>query len=338
LGFENQDVERKVISILKVLQGQQAPVGSRIIARQLKDHGVDLTERAVRYHLRITDERGLTRLMGSRDGRVITERGIAEINSALVKDKVGFAISKIEQLAFRSNFDAEKRQGTVPINISIYAREDFDRALVAMKPAFDHGFCVSRLVAVAEEGGFLGDVPVPEGKIGLATVCSISVNSVLLKAGVPTDSRFSGILQIVNRKPVRFTEIINYDGCTLDPAEIFIKAGMTSVAQTIATGSGTILANFREMPAICEPAAEKVLTSLKSAGIQGVLVKGNNSEPVCETAVAPNRIGMVLTVGLNPVAAAQEAGIQAVNHSMSSMIDYQSLRDFAELLGDRLKA
>ena len=62
------------------------------------------------------------------------------------------------------------------------------------------------------------------------------------------------------------------------------------------------------------------------------LVSGNVSEPVCETAVEPNKIGLVLTGGLNPVAAAQEAGIEAENHSMSTVVDYSSLKDFTEVL------
>ena len=105
MGFETQAVERKVISILKILNGCQEPLGARIIAHRLKDYGIDLGERAVRYHLKLTDERGLTSLVG-RDGRVLTKQGEEELNTALVKDKVGLAISKIEVLAFRTDFGA----------------------------------------------------------------------------------------------------------------------------------------------------------------------------------------------------------------------------------------
>ncbi len=88
MGFEAQDVERKVVSILKVLRDSQSPLGSRVIARRLKECGIDLGERAIRYHLRLMDERGLTKLVGRRDGRILTERGIEEVRCALVKDKV----------------------------------------------------------------------------------------------------------------------------------------------------------------------------------------------------------------------------------------------------------
>ena len=337
MSFERRDVDRKILSILKVLQKHQDPVGGRLIAQQLKEHGVALSERAVRYHLKITDERGLTALMGNQDGRIITDKGITEIKNALVKDKVGYAITKIELLAFRTTFDYRTLRGNVPLNVSFFSRSVFDQALGAMRPAFDNGLCVSDLVAFGEAGQKIGDLVVPEDHVGLGTVCSIVINGTLLKAGVPMDSRFSGTLQLRNRKPMRFTEIIHYDGCSLDPSEIFIKARMTSVTETITTGGGEILANFRETPALCLPIVEDVISGLKLAGINGVIGKGEPSEAVCETAVEPNKVGLVLIGGLNPVAAAQEVGIEAENHSMSTVVDYAGLIRFTELIGERSK-
>ena len=263
MGFETQDVERKVFTILKVLSYSREPLGARIIAHRLKDHGVELGERAVRYHLKLMDERGLTELVGRRDGRVLTEQGIEEVRSALVKDKVGFAISRIELLAFRTDFDYEKHRGPIPVNVSLFPREKFNKALQAMKPAFGEGLCVSDLVAAASEGERLGELTVPRGKIGLATVCSIVINGSLLKASVPMDSRFGGILQIRNHNPLRFVELIHYAGCSLDPSEIFIRARMTSVREVMKSGEGKILANFREIPALCHMIAQEVLAKLK---------------------------------------------------------------------------
>ena len=331
MGFETQGVEKKTLSILKVLSDSPEPLGARVIARRLKDHGVGLGERAVRYHLKLMDEGGLTQLVGRRDGRLVTERGLEEIRSALVKDKVGFSISRIELLAFGTNFNYEKRCGLIPVNISFFPKEQFNKALQAMKPAFAEGFCVSDLVAVASEGERLGEVSVPKGKIGFATVCSIVLNGSLLKAGVPMDSRFGGILQIRNHKPLRFVELIHYAGCSLDPSEIFIRAKMTSVTEAARRGEGKILANFREIPALCRPIAEEVVSKLEDAGLRALIVMGNTSEPVCEITVELNRIGMVLLGGLNPVAAAEEAGIEAENHAMSTVMDYQNLINFREL-------
>jgi len=329
--FVTQDIERKVISILKILGEHQEPLGSRVIARRLKGLGVDMGERAVRYHLKLMDERGLTQLVGQRDGRVLTKRGVEEVRSALVTDKLGFAISKIELLAFRTDFDWNTHSGLVPVNVSFFRKQDFSKALHAMKPAFQEGLCVSDLVAVASEGERLGELTVPAGTIGLATVCSIVINGSLLKAGIPMDSRFGGLLQIRNGRPLRFVELIHYVGCSMDPSEVFIRARMTSVREVAKRREGTILANFREIPALCRPIAEGVLARLKEARLGGLLVMGNTSEIVCEIQIELNRIGLVLIGGLNPVAAAEEAGVGAENYAMSTVIEYQGLTKFEEV-------
>jgi repressor of nif and glnA expression len=322
--FDGQEVERKLLTILKILRESPEPVGARIIARQIKEHGVELTERAVRYHLKAMDERGLTRLVG-RDGRLITEKGVAELGSALVRDKVGFAFSKIEVLAFRTNFNFELRSGPVPVNISIFPKERFEKALQLMKPVFRSNLCVSDLVAVAKEGEQLGETIIPPGKIGLATVCSIVINGTLLKAGIPMGSRFGGILQMQKHRPYRFIELIHYSGSSIDPSEVFIKARMTSVKDAVKYGEGRILANFREIPAVCRSLTEDIVNQLREARMGGLLLMGNTSEPVCEIAVELNRIGMVLLGGLNPVAAAAEAGIECENRAMSNIMEYGRL-------------
>lgn len=331
MGFETSSVERKTLSIMKVLSESDGPLGAGTIAQHLKDFGVELGDRAVRYHLKLMDERGLTELVGRRDGRMLTELGLKEVKNALVAAKVGFVISSIELLSFRTTFDPDTRCGDVPVNISLFPEERFGEALRAMKAVFPSEFCGSDLVAVATEGERLGEFMVPAGKVGLATVCSIIINGSLLKAGVPMDSKFGGILQIRNRQPLRFIELIQYTGSSLDPSEMFIKAGMTSVRQAVGLGDGEVLANFREIPALCRPTAEEVVRRLKEAGMGGLLVMGNTSEAVCEIPVELNRIGMVLLGGMNPVAAAQEAGIEADNHAMSTVMDYQALVRFKEL-------
>jgi len=330
IGYERHEVERKVITILKILSESPEPLGARVIAQRLHDYGVDLGERAVRYHLKIMDERGLTRLIG-RDGRLVTESGIEELKSALVSDKVGFVISKIELLAIQTTFDWEKRRGQVPVNISFFPKEQFTKALKAMRDAFEAGICVSDLVAVAHEGERLAGVTVPEGKIGFATVCSIIINGALLKAGIPMDSKFGGLLQIRNNKPFRFVELIEYAGSSLDPSEIFVTSRMTSVGEVASRGEGKVLANFREIPALCRPVAETVIHGLGETGLGGLLVMGDTSQSVGEVPVELNKIGIIILGGLNPVAAAVEAGIEVENHAMSAVMEYRDLTRLREL-------
>ncbi len=322
-----QEVERKVIAILKALAEVSEPLGSTAIARRLKKSGIELSERTVRYHLKLLDERGLTRPVG-RNGRLITAQGREELRNALVGDKVGFVIAKIELLAFQTNFDWRRRSGVIPVNLSFFPRDKFRRALQLMRPIFQAGLCVSEKVGLAEEGERLGEIVVPEGKVGFATVCSIVINGCLLKAGIPLDSKFGGILQIRNGAPLRFVELIYYSGSSLDPSEAFIRARMTDVRGVVRSGDGKLLANFREIPAQSRPLAEEVIERLRECGFNGVIALGDISEPVCQVPVGLDRVGLVLLGGLTPVAAVQEAGIETENRAMSTMMDYQELVSF----------
>lgn len=318
------DTEQKVITILKVLSESSEPLGSITIARKLEREGVFLSERAVRYHLRIADERGYTQPVG-RDGRMITLKGRQEVKEALAPQHLGFVREKLEMLAFQTTFDPERRTGQLSINTSLIDKDKFKKALSAMKDAFKSGICVSDLVAIASKGERLGSVVVPSGKIGLATVCSVAINGVLLKAGVPTEYRFGGVLEVRNSKPRRFVAIIDYAGTSLDPSEQFIRAKMTSVNEVAKTGNGKLLGVFRTIPAPAREVVEEKIAMLKEIGIGGIYALGNTSEMLCQIPVALNRIGIVQLGGLNPVAAAVEAGVEIENIAESGLIDFQKL-------------
>ncbi len=321
----SSDTERKVIAILKVLSESAEPLGSITIARELERYGIFLSERAVRYHLRITDERGYTQAMG-RDGRMLTPQGTDELRMALAPDQVGFILDKLELLAFRTTFDPATKSGLIPTNTSLIDNRELPKAIGIMKEVFKAKLAVSDLVALIREGEKIGSVVVPQGKTGLATVCSVVVNGVLLKAGIPIESRFGGVLELRNGQPRRFVAIINYSGTSLDPSEQYIRAKMTSVTQATSTGNGKILSNFREIPAPARSLVETKVAQLKEAGIGGVLVIGNTSEPICQITVGLNRVGMVLLGGLNPSASAVEQGVEMDNIAESGMVEYSRLK------------
>jgi repressor of nif and glnA expression len=329
--FNPEDIERKVILILKILSESPDSLGARVIARKMKERGVHLSERTVRYHLKLMDERGLTSLVGRRDGRVITKNGLEEINNARVRDKISLSISRIDVLAFRTTFDIKKRQGLVPVNISFFPQNQFRKALEVMKPVFKKKIAVADWVAVADAGKKLGDVTIPPGKIGLATVCSILINGVLLKHGIPMDSKFGGILQVKNKQPLRFVELINYAGSSLDPSEIFIRGRMTSVHDVVKKGEGKILANFREIPAMSRSLVESIISDFEKAGIGGALSIGTVGNPLCQIDADISKVGMILIGGLNPVAAAYEKGFDVENKAMSTVLDYDALINIEEI-------
>jgi hypothetical protein len=329
--FKPEDIERKVILILKILNESQNPVGARVIARKMSEHNIQLSERTVRYHLKLMDERGLTKFIGRRDGRIITKLGQDEIKNARVQDKIGLSISRIDVLSFKTTFNLKKMRGLTPVNISFFPQDQFKKAFAAMKPVFKKNLAVSSRAAVATAGKSLGDIVVPKEKVGLATICSILINSVLLKQGIPIDSKFGGILQVSNGEPLRFVELIHYSGSSLDPSEIFIRGKMTSVGQVVKKGDGKILANFREIPALSRNLVEDITGNLAKAGIHGVLSIGSAGNPIGQTNVDLNKAGMILVGGLNPVAKAHEEGFDVDNKAMSTVMEYEDLHNIEEL-------
>lgn len=326
----SQDVERKVVTILRVLAEHEEPVGARKIALRLREYGIELSERAVRYHLQLMDERGLTVGFGEA-GRQITDLGRDELQNALVSDKIGFVRSRIEGLAYQTTFDVERRTGDIVVNVSLIARHRFVETVEAVKPAFRAGYSMGELVAVVESGERVGSQRVPEGYVGLATVCSVTLNGVLLRRGLPIQSRFGGLLQIRDHRPLRFTDVIDYSGTTLDPLEIFITSGLTSVQTASESGEGKIGAGFREIPAVTLPGVRKVLEAFTGARLGGAMAIGAPSQPLLEMPVDIDMAGLVVVGGLTPLAAAHEAGIPVINKAMSTTMPFEALQSIWEI-------
>ncbi len=322
-----KNIERKIVAILKILTESEEALGARVISRKLADEGIHLTERAVRFHLQLMDERGLTETVGNkgRAGRLITDKGREELKNALVSDKVGMVSGRMDELSYKTDFDLETRKGKIILNISLVNKNDFPEALEIIREVFRANISLGHLIMTAEEDEKIGTFVVPKGMTAIGTVCAVTFNGILLYHRIPVKSRFGGILQMENFKPLRFTEIIEYSGSSLDPAEIFIKGKMTSVLNAARTGSGKVLAGFREIPIACLKTAEDILNKLKEIGFSGTSVIGEPNQPTLQIPVASGYVGLVILAGLNPLAAVEESGISTQNMSLCQMIDFDKL-------------
>jgi repressor of nif and glnA expression len=322
---------KTMLAILDILdKSQDRVMGSRELSRQLKLHGVELTERTVRYHLKIMDERGLTKVFG-KEGRKITQKGREELGNSRVSEKVGFIISKIETLSYQTNLDLDSEEGDIILNTSFIPKKDLKEALRVMKPVFSSPFVMSDRLVLAGEGDRIGNIVVPEGKVGLGTVCSVTINGIFLKAGIHITSRFGGLLQVNDGGPMRFVALISYEGSSLDPLVVFIKSKMTSVIDAVKHRSGEILASFREIPVVSVEKALELKERLTGLGIGGVLVIGNPNQPLLEMPVGLDKAGMVIVGGLNPIAALEESGIPTHSSAMATLYRYSELIPFKEV-------
>jgi repressor of nif and glnA expression len=325
-------MNKTMLAILKILDRYSNVIGSREISRQLKMHGIDLTERTVRYHLRILDERGYTEVFG-KEGRKITEKGRKELEHSLVSEKVGFVISRIESLSYLTTLNLGTMDGDVILNISYFPEERIKDALKILKPVFSSPYVMSNRIILARGGEMIGDITIPHGMMGIGTVCSVTINGIFLKAGIPVTSRFGGVVEINEGRPERFISLISYDGSSLDPLEIFIRSKMTDVLGAVKNHSGKILASFREIPVVCIDEAKRLAMEMKDKGIGGILLIGSPNKPLLEVPVGIDKVGMVIVGGLNPIAAIEESGISTESKAMSTLYPYSKLKSFSELRG-----
>lgn len=329
----NLDIKtrRRTVAILRLVGQSESGLGSERIAHALGMAGITISERAVRNYLAQTDALGWTVNRGRR-GRQLTEKGRAELDRALVVDKVGFIAAKVDTLSYEMDFDVESRRGQIILNISTVASGDLDAALRIMAKVYEARLGMGDLIAVARAGDRLGNFQVPPGQAGIGTVCSVSLNGILLRANITTVSRFGGLLEIDQRRPARFTEIINYDGSSLDPLEIFIRSGMTSMLQAAELGNGVLGASFREVPAVALPEVRRLIKTTERLGLGGVIALGSPDQPLLDIPVTIGRAGMIVRGGLNPIAAVVEAGMEVTSAAMSAMCDFSLLKDYRHFL------
>ncbi|MBN3033935.1 MAG: DUF128 domain-containing protein [Candidatus Saganbacteria bacterium] len=325
------DLDRKINAILRLVSEAAGPIGSAEIAAKLKAQGIEMPERTIRYHLKRLNDEGLMKVQW-KEGRLITRKGIEELGNALVFDKIGFMSSRIDNMAYQMDFNLEGKSGRVILNISLIREDDFPKALEIMKSVFRARIATGEKVLVAGAGEKIGSLEIPPGKIGFGTLCSINLNGILLKHSILVESRLGGLLQIEEDRPLRFTEIINYAGSTLDPHEIFIRSRMTNVRGAVA-GAGKVLAGLREIPAASVHEAEAIIRKVESAALGRVLMIGRPGQTVLGVPVGAERVGLVVPGGLNPVAACEEAGIQTESKALAVMVGYDQLVSFDSVAG-----
>ena len=315
-------VQRKLSEILRIISESEGAIGARIIADKMRERGYKIGERGVRYHLRILDERGLTAREGY-SGRVITESGICEIEDGLIGHRVGFVITAIDELVYNTNIDVNTGEGSVIVNTALIDKDDFDEAIDVITAFSESPYSISPYTKILEEDS-LG-IKIPQDKVGIATVCSITIDGILARSGIPVNTKYGGLVRVIDEKPVDFSDIILYNGTTIDPMKIFINKGMTSVMEALKTGNGKLLANVREIPVSARDHAIEVLEKAKGIDIDGVIEVGEPGTPVLRAPVNAGKIGVSLYAGINNMVAVEESGIEVSIHPISSIIDFKDM-------------
>ncbi len=325
-----EKIKRKELLILNVLKNTETSLVSAKIAEEISALGHEMSERTVRLYLQKMDQEGLT-CSNRKLGYSITERGLIELNSSVIIEKVGFLSAKIDQMTYKMNFDLNSASGAVVINVTIVEPGLFAKNIPEISRVYADGYAMGHLMTFLGPGENLGHINVPDGMIGVGTVCSITLNGILLKHGIPVVSRFGGLLELQDKKPLRFTEIIMYDGTSIDPLEVFIRSGMTDYLSAIKTGSGKIGASFREFPADSRDAVERIDVRMKRIGLGGLVRIGMPGQSLLDIPVSEGRVGAIVIGGLNPASILEETGVRTYSRALAGLIDFNRLFRYEEM-------
>ena len=288
--------EHRMIEILRILNAQEKPTGSKLIADELKNKGFNLGERAVRYHMQILDEKGYTERVGYA-GRMITPLGREKLEKGLIYDQVDFIHSKFEEMIYLTDFNYMTQTGNVVINTStIYNKESIN----ILKEFIESGLSVSPYINLNEDK--------TSGEIEVTTICGTTIDGILLNEGIPTQLQYGGLIEIEKNQAVKFTELISYKKTSLTPLDAFANSKLTSVLDVMTKGSGIVPANFRLIPSIGKQKTLSILERLNKIGIDGVIDISNDGEDFLGLPVPEGMIGIAIIGGITPFCALKELG------------------------------
>ncbi|NMB80024.1 MAG: DUF128 domain-containing protein [Methanomicrobiales archaeon] len=310
--------ERKYIEILRILKDHRDPMGAKRLSELMAERGFVLSDRAVQYYLSYLDSMGFTEKVGNM-GRILTPAGIAESDNALVGDRIGFVISKLERLAYRSTFDPATGTGDVAYNLSVVPKASFEKAQAVFDAVAKSGCGFFKSYKIIEH-----DPRIPPGHVGFITLCSISMDGVFQRKGIPVKMAFGGRLEIERGVPLQFRDLIGYRGTTIDPLELFISSGLTSIADYTRTQTGIALANVREVPAPAKSMVEETIRLMNDCGFVFPITMGTQVFNLMKT---PHRISIVAFSGLNYIGNCVEHGIEIKTEIGAGNIRFSKVLD-----------
>jgi repressor of nif and glnA expression len=223
---------------------------------------------------------------------------------------------------YQVSFDPVAMKGKIITNTSLVEKERLNETLAIFYSTIQSGLSVSPLILLEEEGRL----------IKIKTACSLTISGVLLKHGIPVRPKGGGLIEVIEREPTRFTDMLMYWATTIDPIDVLTAQGMTDIAGMMRTGNGRILGNLQEAPMLARDRIEEVLDILTGAEFTGVLELGEPNMNVLGVSVERDHVGIALVGGTNLVAAAQECGINVTHESISDLTDVSEMKHIEELI------
>ncbi len=298
--------------ILAALRDQ--PWRELLTASELMDaltaQGLNPSERTLRMHCAELCEAGLIDRQGRRGYR-LTAIGGDIARELTASRRLGSMLYRMDETMCRLTFDPQADAGLVSVNACILRASLLPTLIEDVEAVFAAGLTVGARVLFAGPGEDILGREVPAGHVGLGTVCSLTLASMLMRRGVPTQAVFGGLLRIVDGAPAHIIDMVRYDATSLSPNELFIRARLTSVVQAARFGAGAVTVSLRELPMSALPRLREAEELCRDAGFPGILAIGRPGQPLLNIPVHEGRVGLLLATGLNPLAGLWERNLLA---------------------------
>lgn len=234
-----------------------------------------------------------------------------------------FTLARIENLMHQVSLDPGMMKGKIITNTSFVNKDKLEQALGIFHDAMRSGLAVCPLIKLEESGS---------ERMKIKTACSLTISGVLLKHGVPVRPKGGGIIEVAEREPARFTDMLMYWATTIDPIDVLTAQGLTDIMGMMKTGNGRILGNLQEAPMLGRDRIEEVLDLLATAEFAGVLELGEPNMDVLGVSVERDHLGIALVGGTNLVAAARECDIEIEHESISDLTEISEMRHIEEMI------
>ncbi|MBE6500501.1 MAG: DUF128 domain-containing protein [Methanobrevibacter thaueri] len=227
--------------------------------------------------------------------------------------KLQFMLSKSWNLIQQVKFNVQKQKGDIIANISYINKKDLDKSLKIMEKTFNNNpKYINPYYKIIKH-------PTQEDKVGIATICSLSIDGILINNGIMSTPKYSGLLELT--EPPLFIDLISYNGTTVDPHKIFLSKNMTSITKT---KPYKILASVKEIPYITRKYAVDFLNILNNIGFS-IYKIGKPRELVYNSKVNNYNFGVVTGGGLNTIGAVKENGIDIEVKAEEKLIPFEKM-------------
>ena len=231
----------------------------------------------------------------------------------------------IEEYAMQVTYNPAEDTGRIIYNLSLIQNNDIEYAITIFRRAYRAGLAVSDRVKFLESGETINGFRIPDGCTGVCTMCTITLDGLLLKRGIPSNPIGGGVIEVVERIPRRFIQFILYTNTTIDPLEVLISQEITSISHMIKEGSGMILGNLRECHMESETLVGEIIDDLAGRKFTGILDIGVPNVSLLGVPISPQYFGIAMVGGTNPMAALKEGGRSVVTKALKGLIDIETM-------------